>query len=717
MPSKEQEEGVGHSSASTSAPRPALRIARSGVSTGTATPDSIASLTDGQSTPGSESGGELVATSTVTTEFSRRRADKLVASQVDVPEGEATSNGPVRRSQTTTITHVGASNLQHQVDKDGAIHLKPQQSASAKRKGKKIRAVVSFKPRHSRFDRSNEQAAKDPFRGFYTLFWIGMGILMLNTFYTTFTSTGRIISLTFANLFSRDARVLAMSDAVLVGSLFLCVPYVKALKRGWMRYWPTGTIVQHAWQGAMLACVIKWARYREWPWVQSGFFVLHTLSMMMKMHSYLAVNGNMSRIYHKLHRIEQQLEERVLEVQTDSGVGDDASADKTMRVPESKAEARKMRDELMISAWNRAVVEAHKNCNAGDDEAKILLDEADDAPREWAQLELQRGMGTARHKAFPGTLIRSRTDSNGTNSYDSAFSAGNGSSPDDPVRDPHPLFTHSDRVIAVLAREIEALREELMSVPPAKPDGIPDAAAEDAGGKENRVCWPDNVTYANFLDYLLVPTLVYELEYPRTKSIRPLYVLEKTLATFGTFFVIYVITEHFIIPHSPTPDTPLLQALLKLALPMMINYLLIFYIMFECVCNGFAELTRFADREFYQDWWNATSMDVFSRKWNKPVHSFLLKHVYASSIAGWGIGKTWAMLLTFLLSAFLHELVMAIVSGKIRGYLFFAQMCQIPMILMSKIPFIRDNETLGNLIFWIGLMAGFPLLNIGYLMY
>jgi len=28
----------------------------------------------------------------------------------------------------------------------------------------------------------------------------------------------------------------------------------------------------------------------------------------------------------------------------------------------------------------------------------------------------------------------------------------------------------------------------------------------------------------------------------------------------------------------------------------------------------------FADREFYQDWWNSTSWDQFSRKWNKPVH-------------------------------------------------------------------------------------------------
>lgn len=68
--------------------------------------------------------------------------------------------------------------------------------------------------------------------------------------------------------------------------------------------------------------------------------------------------------------------------------------------------------------------------------------------------------------------------------------------------------------------------------------------------------------------------------------------LEKTLATFGTFFVIYVITEHWIMPIQPTPNTPFLRAFVQLALPMMINYLLIFYIMFECICNAFAELTR-----------------------------------------------------------------------------------------------------------------------------
>lgn len=119
---------------------------------------------------------------------------------------------------------------------------------------------------------------------------------------------------------------------------------------------------------------------------------------------------------------------------------------------------------------------------------------------------------------------------------------------------------------------------------------------------------------------------MYELEYPRTTSIRPLYVLEKTLATFGTFFLVYAITEHVIIPsHEASKANPLradnfLAAALDLILPFMINYLLIFYIIFECVCNGFAELTRFADRGFYSDWWNAVTWDEFARKWNKPVH-------------------------------------------------------------------------------------------------
>ncbi len=43
---------------------------------------------------------------------------------------------------------------------------------------------------------------------------------------------------------------------------------------------------------------------------------------------------------------------------------------------------------------------------------------------------------------------------------------------------------------------------------------------------------------------------------PTSQDDSTLYVLEKTLATFGTFLVIYVITEHWIMPFTPTADTP-----------------------------------------------------------------------------------------------------------------------------------------------------------------
>lgn len=43
------------------------------------------------------------------------------------------------------------------------------------------------------------------------------------------------------------------------------------------------------------------------------------------------------------------------------------------------------------------------------------------------------------------------------------------------------------------------------------------------------------------------------------------------------------------------------------------------------------------------------------------------------------------MFVTFLLSSLLHELVMAIVSGKLRGYLFAMQMAQIPLMALGQV--------------------------------
>lgn len=78
------------------------------------------------------------------------------------------------------------------------------------------------------------------------------------------------------------------------------------------------------------------------------------------------------------------------------------------------------------------------------------------------------------------------------------------------------------------------------------------------------------------------------------------------------------------------------------------------------------------------------SWDQFARDWNRPVHNFLLRHVYHSSISSMKVNKHTATLITFFLSACVHELVMWSLFKKLRGYLLILQMCQLPVSLTSR---------------------------------
>lgn len=146
------------------------------------------------------------------------------------------------------------------------------------------------------------------------------------------------------------------------------------------------------------------------------------------------------------------------------------------------------------------------------------------------------------------------------------------------------------------------------------------------------------MTLRNYAEFLLVPTLVYEPEYPRTakyaaaappararcgalahrarrvrraaaagasRRVRTSYLLEKAILCVGTITLLFLTVSHYIVPVlEQMAQLTLAESILMLVFPFMVAYLLVFYIIFECICNFMAELTRFADREFYQDWWN-----------------------------------------------------------------------------------------------------------------
>lgn len=63
---------------------------------------------------------------------------------------------------------------------------------------------------------------------------------------------------------------------------------------------------------------------------------------------------------------------------------------------------------------------------------------------------------------------------------------------------PSPLAWSSNERVAVLARNIDAMQAELKS------------------NGTQKLVWPENVTYRHFADFIFFPTLVYQLEYPRT---------------------------------------------------------------------------------------------------------------------------------------------------------------------------------------------------------
>ncbi|KZV68234.1 MBOAT-domain-containing protein [Peniophora sp. CONT] len=583
--------------------------------------------------------------------------------------------------------------------KDGAVFIsKPYRS----RNSKKLRAAVAFVPRRSHFDIQNTESSANQFRGFFTLFWISIFIFIVRSYVYSTREYGAPLNLEFATMFSRDAMTLALSDGVLVLSTGLCVPFAKLIRGGWIRYHWTGVALQHILQTSILCITITWTFNRQWPWVQSGFLVLHTLVMIMKMHSYIAINGSLSIV--KQHRDKL---EKTLRKETER-VGGYGPALQDARAHRRELDARNDMGSTQNSGTesggsNFASPRAGSPVQIGtpDLSSQLPADSQQsymDAPAAQALRNRLVNAGAPALLATPNNIHRLPAtngkvnhESEGREESTSGVEAGG-------APRPHPLVDHPDARISSYAQELTELDAELVSSGP------------------KYVRWPDNISTKDFAVYMLIPTLVYELEYPRTNKIRPLYVFEKTVATFGTFALLYSVTETYILPASRVKQS-FAMSMLDLALPFMVAYLLLFFIIFECICNAFAELSYFADRGFYEDWWNSTSQDEFSRKWNKPVHNFLLRHVYAPLIDTMGLSRTSAMFGTFLLSACAHELVMAVVSKKLRMYLFTLQLAQIPMIAVGRIPAVRRNKLAGNLFFWIGLFAGFPLLCVAYVTY
>ncbi|OBZ74054.1 Sterol O-acyltransferase 2 [Grifola frondosa] len=488
--------------------------------------------------------------------------------------------------------------------------------------------MISFAPRKSHFDISNEQSFSNEFRGFFSLFWVSMLIFAVRTYVRSIEANGYALELSFATMFSRDAVTLALSDAVLVGSTALCVPFAKASPKAH----PVLLYRRH--HPGPLAAPRPGHRHHMdlQPTVALGPIWLPHPPLSHDDYEDAFLHGHERRA--PVHPHSGRAHPRGPRAATDDEGGWDAAL--------AAAEAN---------------IERTSSAESGTptipDETGTTTSTSTRAPRSLSRQRLAAQASCAEKASGTRVLLPAPR---------SCYTA------------PSPseiLAHHPSERIAALARAHVELDRELV--------GTVEGACAGRRTSRSRTSWCPDDSYT------------------------------RTAAFLGTFALLYTVTESFILPLTPTPWQPFLDSLLDLALPFMMAYLLLFYIIFECICNGSRSCLTSQIGSSTTIGWNSTSWEEFSRKWNRPVHTFLLRHVYASSMSNYKLSRRSAMFLTFALSAAAHELVMAVVTKKIRFYLFAMQLAQLPLIAIGRIPAIRRNKLLGNIVFWL-LDMGLPCL-------
>jgi len=232
--------------------------------------------------------------------------------------------------------------------------------------------------------------------------------------------------------------------------------------------------------------------------------------------------------------------------------------------------------------------------------------------------------------------------------------------------------------------------------------------AKDCDDKDPSVKeFPGNVTFWDFLRFLCFPTLVYQTSYPRTHHVRYNFVFARMTEVCLCIVYLYAITIRYVLPHAPEligDYKSLLLGIFKVMLPGIGISVLGFFLLLHSWLNAWAEMTRFADRHFYSDWWNALSWSVYYRKWNFVVHNFIHRHVFTELVL-LNVNKQVAMWMTFIASAVIHEYVIAVSMGFYKPIMML--MFLIPGVLFIYFTKLFGRNSRGwNVFMWSMLIIG-----------
>lgn len=461
---------------------------------------------------------------------------------------------------------------------------------------------------------------------------------------------------------------LVASVAVVVAVYLLVFPYQLAVTAGWVPSGAAQTVVQTVLELCMLAGAVVFTQYssiaRDWMFSQKAGLLFEAAVLVMKAHSYLSVNralseggpaafGGLSTALSTAGEHDAGAENAAAEANGESPKAVFRSQDDPQfHQSTASGTTGKTDTDGKHGTGTRLAPQASVMGIAG---GSVDGHDTGDASREEDAFSVGEDEYNPDAEPTLGHMASADTDNGGGGDEDEAVEED----ADAPMT--RPRSSSTTRVVR--RRPVQALeqQQELEEEQEAEATLLLQTPSKRA-----KVQYPDNVTVADFVRFSFMPTVVYSPSYPFTATFRWHYFAEKVVLSVLVLVTAMEIAVQFCVPVAhdiargySQPGLPIVGAgevIARLIVPVAILMNLLFFFVFEVFLNAMAELTYYGDRRFYGDWWNSTSFSEFSRKWNKPIHNWLLHHVYLP-LQAMGLPPTVARYSTFAISIVAHELV------------------------------------------------------------
>lgn len=135
---------------------------------------------------------------------------------------------------------------------------------------------------------------------------------------------------------------------------------------------------------------------------------------------------------------------------------------------------------------------------------------------------------------------------------------------------------------------------------------------------KNRRDWQLIITRKRLAYFLIAPTLCYQLEYPKSPTIRVPWLLKRIVELFIICALLLVLWVQYMEPELEVWFSlsnsgkgewlEIINRLMRLSIPNTIGWVMGFYAFFHLLLNIISEVIQFGDRNFYMDWWNCRNL-------------------------------------------------------------------------------------------------------------